>query len=125
MKKNIIKKLTCIECPKGCPLKVSLKNNRVIGVSGNQCEKGEAYAYSEIENPSRILTSSVLGIGLGLKMIPVRTDKPIPKTKTLNAMREIKKIRIKKPVKTGDVIVDNFMGLDVRLVASRGAFLLH
>ncbi len=115
----MIKQFTCIECPKGCLLSVTVDNGTVTNVSGNSCPKGEAYAKSEIENPVRILTSSVLAQGLSLKMIPVKTDKPIPKTKLFEAMSEIRKIIITQPVLHGAIIVKNFLGLGVNLVATR------
>lgn len=116
----MIKKLTCIECPKGCALTVNVENCRVTEVSGNECPRGQVYAESEIENPVRILTSTAPAIGLSLKMLPVRTDKPIPKHRMEEAAREIKKIRIRKPLRAGDIIVKNFLGLGVSLKAARG-----
>ncbi|MDP2921803.1 MAG: DUF1667 domain-containing protein [Candidatus Omnitrophota bacterium] len=118
---KVTKKLTCIECPKGCRLAVDVDNGKVVKVAGNECPKGEKYAISEIENPARILTSAVLSQGLALKMIPVRTDNPIPKSRIFEAMAEIKKIRVKKSLKTSDIIVENFMGLGVDLIATRKA----
>jgi CxxC motif-containing protein len=115
------KKLTCIECPKGCLLSIEIENCRVIKVSGNECPKGEEYAVQEIENPMRILTSVVLAEGLSMKMVPVRTDKPIPKSRIMEAMGEIKKIRLKTPVKSGSSLVENFLGLAVNLLATREA----
>lgn len=103
----------------GCALSVDIENCRVVNVTGNTCPKGKVYAISEIENPSRILTSAVLAQGLALKLIPVRTDSPIPKAKILPAMEEIKKIRINKPVSTGEIIVKNFLGLGVNLISTR------
>jgi len=113
------KKITCIECPKGCLLSVDVENCRVVKVSGQKCIKGKAYAVSEIENPMRILTSSVRAEGLDLKMAPVRTDRPIPKAGLLEAMDEIKKIRLNRPVHAGEVIVKNFSGRGTNLIATR------
>jgi len=117
----MIKRLTCIECPRGCTLSVDIENCRVVKVSGNECPKGEKYAYQEIESPMRILTSVVLAEGLSLKMVPVRTDKAIPKSKLIEAMEVVKKIRLKSPVGSGDVIVENFLNLSVNLLATRSA----
>jgi len=100
-------------------LSVDIENCRVIKVSGNKCPKGEGYAASEIENPLRILTSAVLSEDLLLKMIPVRTDKPIPKSRILDAMAEIKKLRVSRPLRVGEVIVNNFLGLGANLIATR------
>lgn len=115
----MIKRLTCIECPKGCSLSIDIENCRVVKVGGNECPKGEKYAVQEIENPLRILTSAVLAQGLSLKMVPVRTDKPIPKKRLAEAMSEVKKIRLKSPVKSGAVIIKNFLDLGVNLLATR------
>ncbi len=115
----MMKKLTCIECPKGCRLTVDVADDKVVKVAGNECPKGEGYAVFEIENPSRILTSTVSGQGLNLKMIPVRTDNPIPKSRIFDAMEEIKKIRVKRPLNAGDIIVKDFLNLGVNLIATR------
>ena len=115
----MIKRLTCIECPKSCLLSIKIENTRVAKVSGNECPKGEKYAIQEIENPMRILTSAVLTEGLSLKMVPVRTDKTIPKSKIMEAMGQIKKIRLKSPVKSGSIIADNFLNLGVNLLSTR------
>jgi len=115
MTKNII----CIECPAGCSLKLDMEGCRLVSVSGNKCPKGIRYAKSEIENPQRLLTSVVLSEGLSIKMVPVRTDKPIPKNRILEAMSEIKKIRITCAVSAGSVVVKDFLGLGVDLIATR------
>jgi CxxC motif-containing protein len=115
------KKLTCIECPIGCRLTVDIENSKAIKVTGNECPKGEVYAVSEIEIPVRILTSAVLCQGLSLKMVSVRTNKPIPKARIFEAMAEIKKIIVNRPLNADDIIVKNFMGLEVNLIATRKA----
>jgi CxxC motif-containing protein len=115
----MVKRLTCIECPKGCLLSVDIENCRVIKVAGNECPRGEKYAIQETENPMRILTSAVVAQKLYMKMVPVRTDKPIPKAKLAEAMKEIKKIRLNSPVKPGSIIVENFLGLGVNLISTR------
>ena len=115
----MIKELTCIECPVGCKLEINEEGGHVISLTGNKCEKGEAYGRQEIENPMRVLTSTVLSKNLDLKMVPVKTNKPIPKAKLMEAMDAVKKIKIDKPVKVGDVIVNNFLGFEVNLVATR------
>lgn len=117
----MIRHLTCIECPKGCGLSVDIENGKVASVKGAGCPKGVGYAIAELENPSRILTATVLAEGLGLKFVPVRTDRPIPKGELLRAAEALRKMKLVKPVKTGDIIEDDFLGLGVRLVATRTA----
>lgn len=115
----MIKTLTCIECPKGCGLSVDIENCKVKDVKGAKCPKGIGYAIAELENPTRVLTATVPAKGLGLKLVPVRTDKPIPKKDLLKAMEEIGKIRITRKLSSGDTIIEDFLGLGVKLVVTR------
>lgn len=114
------RKMICTECPKGCELSVDIgSDGAVTKVRGAKCPKGAAYAVLEVQNPVRILTATVVSEGLDVKLVPVRTNKPIPKKDIFRAMEEIKKIRVKAPVKVGDVIFGDLAGLGVKLVATR------
>jgi len=115
----MVKNMICIECPKSCALAVDIENGRVIKVQGAKCPKGPAYAALEVQDPVRTLTATVLLEGGPLKLIPVRTNKPIPKKYILKAMEEIKAVKAKSPVKAGDVIIDDLLGLGVKVVATR------
>ncbi|MHB0996165.1 MAG: DUF1667 domain-containing protein [Elusimicrobiales bacterium] len=111
--------MTCIECPQGCSLEIEADGSRVISVSGHKCKRGDRYARQEVEAPLRTLTTSVLTRGLELKMLPVRTSKPIPKDKLFEAMEAVKRITVTSPVKAGSVIATDLIGLGVDLVACR------
>lgn len=100
-------------------MSVDIENCRVVRVSGHKCPKGEDYAKTEVENPQRLLTGTVLAIGLPIKMIPVRTDKPIPKARIKEAAIELKKIKVTKTLRINDIIVPNFLGLGVNLIATK------
>lgn len=113
------KRLVCIECPAGCVLSVEVEGGRAIKTEGGRCPNAATWAAAEIENPVRILTSTVAATGLALKMVPVRTDSPISKQKISEAMAEVRKITLDRPVSGGDIIVQNFLGLGVNLVATR------
>ena len=115
----MIKKITCIECPRSCSLSIDIENCRVIKVSDSKCPKGEEYAKTEVENPLRILTGTVLTEGLSLKMVPVKTDCPIPKNKISEAAVVLKKIKLTTPLSLGSVIVADFLGLKVNLITTR------
>jgi len=115
----VVKKLICIECPAGCTLSVEIKGSRVVSVTGHTCEKGEVYAQSEIENPVRIVTSTVMTTFEVVKLLPVRTDLPIPKARIFDAMDAIRKIIVKKPLNAGDIVVANFLNLGINLIATR------
>lgn len=114
-----IKNITCIECPKGCRLSVEVENGKAVKVTGNQCAKGVGYGKSEVENPERILTSVVSAEGLQLRLVPVRTSKPIPRSKLIEAMNRIKTIRLSKPVAAGEVIEKDFIVPGTDLISTR------
>ncbi len=115
------KLVTCIECPKSCNLSIDWEGCKAVNVRGAKCPKGVLYGITEIEDPVRILTSSVLAEGLDIKMIPVRTNKPIPKKDLERAMTEIKRLRVTAPVRVGQVIDMDFLGIGVKLIATREA----
>ena len=46
------RKLTCIGCPMGCPLIVTMEAGEVISVTGNTCKRGDVYARKEVTNPT-------------------------------------------------------------------------
>jgi len=115
------KRMICIECPKGCELAVEMDGGKISKVAGAKCPKGIVYAAAEIEDPKRILTATVAADGLDIKLVPVRTDRPIPKRELTRAMGDIARIRLARPVECGDVIAENFLGLGVKLIATRSA----
>lgn len=115
----MIKQMICIECPQGCRLAVVVDNGKAGKVSGNKCPKGLCYAIAEIEHPARILTSAVAAEGISVAMVPVRTDRPIPKARLMDAMELIRSLTVTKPVKVGDVISPKILGLDANLIATR------
>ncbi|MBU1084181.1 MAG: DUF1667 domain-containing protein [Candidatus Omnitrophota bacterium] len=113
--------ITCIECPAGCSLTVNVEGSKVTGTDGAKCPKGESYAVSEIEHPARTVTSTVAGEGLTLKLIPVRTDGPVPKDRIMDVMKEIRKINVTESVRTGDKVSEDLLGLGINLIATRKA----
>lgn len=113
------KRMICIECPKGCSLGVDIEDCKVVNVRGAKCPKGIIYASAEIENPTRIFTGSVRTRTLALKMAPVRTDKPIPRRDLRRSAEAVSKIVLDRPVAAGETITENFLGLGVKLIATR------
>ena len=41
------RKLTCIVCPMGCQLNISLEDGKISSISGNRCNRGSVYAHEE------------------------------------------------------------------------------
>jgi CxxC motif-containing protein len=69
----MVKELTCIVCPKGCALKVTLEGKEILKVEGHTCRRGEVYAKDECLTPMRTLTTTAAVIGGGV--VPVKTDR--------------------------------------------------
>lgn len=113
------RKLTCINCPMGCSLVVSLDGDKVLCVSGNNCKFGDAYARKEIENPTRIVTSTVAVEGGSMKILPVKTEEGIPKEKIMECMRVLKTICVSAPVHVGDIIFENIVNTGINIVATK------
>ena len=110
-----MKELICIICPRGCHLTVDDELN----VSGNTCPRGAVYAKQELTHPTRTLTSTVRVVSNTEAMLPVKSNKPLPKEKIFDAMEVINKTCVKAPIKIGDVVIKNIFGLDVDIVATK------
>ncbi len=113
------KHFTCIVCPIGCEIDVKLNNGKIISVSGNKCPRGKEFVLQEIKNPLRVLTTTVRIENGEYAMLPVRTDRPVPKSKIFDIMREISLIRAKAPVKMYDVIARDICGTGANVIATR------
>ena len=117
------RELTCVVCPAGCRMTVTLDDGgAILKIEGNTCSRGKDYATSEVTHPVRTLTSTVTVTAPdGKKMLPVRTDKPIPKEKLFDAMAVIRNTKAASPVRTGDVLIPDFIEPGTNLIACRDA----
>lgn len=110
-----MKELTCIVCPRGCRLKVD--DNMVV--TGNACPRGEKYAINELTNPTRTITSSIRVNNRPYTLVSVKTDKPVPKDKMFDVMKEIDKLSIDAPTRIGQVVLTNILGTDANIVITK------
>ena len=112
--------LTCIGCPLGCSISVSLSNNgEVSKITGNTCKKGEEYARKGVTNPSRVVTSIVKINNGDVNMVSVKTAEDIPKGKIFDCMEALKKVTVTAPVQIGEVIIKNVCGTGVDVIATK------
>lgn len=116
-----MKNLVCILCPRGCRLSV----DDDLTVTGNFCPRGELYAKSEATDPRRTVTATCpLDLPPGdvlapARRIPVRTDGSVPKDLVPALVAELNGIRVTLPVKSGDVILRDWRGTGVSVIATR------
>lgn len=116
------KELTCVVCPAGCRITVTLDEaGKVTSVTGHTCARGKTYAESEITHPVRTLTTtvSIKNSVSGAQMLPVKTNKPISRELLFDAMHQLEGYAVNAPVKTGDVLIHDFMEPGVELVACK------
>ncbi|MCR5290476.1 MAG: DUF1667 domain-containing protein [Treponema sp.] len=112
-----MKNLICICCPRGCHLSVDENNN--FAVTGNTCKRGETYGRQEVENPQRIVTSTVTVANGAYIRCPVKTDKTIPKGLMFEAMKSLNHIQIPAPIALGQVIVANVCNTGANFIATK------
>ncbi|EYE88749.1 NAD(FAD)-dependent dehydrogenase [Fervidicella metallireducens AeB] len=116
------RELICIGCPLGCSLEVDIEHNNVVKVSGNQCKRGIDYAMKECTNPTRIITTTLEVIGGKDEMVAVKTDKDIPKDKIFDCIRVLKNIKVKAPIKIGEIIYKNILNTGANIVATSNVY---
>ncbi len=111
------KEITCITCPAGCRLEVTLQG-RSIRVRHNECKKGIEFASEEIFNPTRMFTTTIGIESKKVRRLAVRTRTPAPKNRIREMVAEVKKVKVSAPVKMGQVIIKDLLGTGVDVVAS-------
>ncbi|MCL2186048.1 MAG: DUF1667 domain-containing protein [Treponema sp.] len=122
-----MRNLTCIVCPIGCSLEVQEDDSSPdnLSVTGNRCARGVNYAREEIRSPKRVVTATCLieekfqNEHSSVRRIPVKTSSPCPKEKIPDILKDIYKIKISLPVKTGDIIIADWNGEKIDVVATR------
>lgn len=112
--------LTCIRCPKGCQVTVTLEGGEVTAVTGNGCPRGDAYARKEVTDPTRVVTTVVPVSGSAVaRMVSVKTAGDVPKAKVLDVVRALSGVSMAAPVHIGDVVLANVCGTGVDVVATK------
>ena len=110
-----MRELICINCPRGCRLKVDDDFN----VTGNFCPRGALYAKNELTHPVRTLTSTVKVQSTLERRLPVKSNEPLPKEKVFEAVKELDAVLVKTPVHIGDVVITNVAGTGVNIIATK------
>jgi CxxC motif-containing protein len=113
------RKFICITCPRGCALDVTMEGETVVKMEGNSCKRGIDYVTGELNDPRRMVTTTVRVRGGVHPLAPVYTESPIPKPRIFDLLAEIRKIELRAPVKFGDVVIENALGTGVNILASR------
>ena len=114
-----MRELTCIICPNGCQLII----DENCKVSGNMCPRGEQFAINEITDPKRSVTSTCKTVFPNIPVIAVKTDGEVKKGDVTKVIEQINKVVIDKPMKIGDVVIENVINSGVNVVLSSNALM--
>jgi CxxC motif-containing protein len=113
------KHFVCVVCPIGCEIDVVHDGSKIISMEGSKCEKSEEFVSQELIEPMRILTTTVRIQGARWPVIPVRTDKAVPKRLFPRIMRQLRRIKLQTPVNMLDVVVKDVLRTGANIVATR------
>lgn len=118
--------LICITCPLGCHLSVDRNTDGSLAVSGNRCTRGVRYANEELLSPKRMVTATArirrsagqdtLGT---IARLPVRSSAAYPKERVGELLKAIYSLEVGLPVRRGDVLIADFQGSGIDVVAAR------
>ena len=120
------RELTCINCPLGCLVTVTLDGDTITSVTGHTCPRGETYARKEVTSPTRIVTSTVRVEGGDCRAgacsrrdrVSCKTASDIPKDKIADVMRAINAASVKAPVHIGDVLIKDAAATGADVIAT-------
>ncbi|MBS6643700.1 MAG: DUF1667 domain-containing protein [Clostridiaceae bacterium] len=115
----MLKTFTCIMCPRGCEVEAECSDGRILSAEGNACPKGLDYVTRELTNPMRNIATSVLVEGGEMELASVRLSRPIPKAKIFEVMEQIKRVKVNAPVKIGQVIIPDVLGLGSDVIITK------
>jgi len=111
--------ITCINCPVGCRMTVTLDENRkVVSVQGNSCIRGRKYAEQECTLPLRMITA-VIPLENREMPLSVKTAEPVPKHLIPEVMESIREIHVSAPVSIGQVLLRDVCHTGVDIIATR------
>jgi len=116
-------KIICIGCPMACETTLKVNDEgEVVKVTGYKCKEGRQYVLEEHRSPVRVFTSTVLSENSSQPLLPVRTNRPILKTKLKEAARALVRVTVKTPVRVGQIILPNLLNTGADVVATDDLF---
>ncbi len=110
--------ITCINCPVGCRMQVTVENGKVVSVTGNSCKRGHDYALQECVSPQRMVTA-VVTVANRKTPVSVKTRAPIPKASIFDCMARLSGLTLNAPIRMGDVVCPDVCGTGVDVIATK------
>lgn len=111
--------IICVACPKGCTLQVKHEGKDVLEVIGAGCRRGKEYAICELQDPRRMVASTVKVRGGLHPLVPVYTREAFPKPLIPQLAQELRKVEVNAPVNIEQVVLENALNTGIDIIASR------
>lgn len=115
----VTQEMICITCPMGCRLKITSEGSALLQVDGHGCKRGPKFAKEELSDPRRMVATTVRVRGAIHPLAPVYTEKPFPKPRIFDLLRQVRGLEIEAPVVMNQVVLENALGEGINLIASR------
>lgn len=112
-----MREMVCIVCPRGCTMKLE-GSGESLTVTGNFCKRGAQFAVSEMTAPTRTICTTVRTVFPSVPVLPVRVSAEIPKDKIFEVMRAVNEAVVETPVRRGEAVIQNVLGLGVDIIAT-------
>lgn len=112
------KKIICTTCPNGCEITADYTDRDDFTIEGNRCKRGYEFTLNECFEPKRMFTGSVRLKGASRKMLPLRSNAPVPKELLMDISESIRDMEVSTPISSHQVIVKDVLGTGVDLISS-------
>lgn len=113
------KHFVCVVCPIGCEIDVVHEGGKIISMEGNKCEKSVEFVSQELIEPMRILTTTVRIQGSRWPVVPVRTDRAVPKRLFPRIMKRLRLVELQAPVNMLDMVLRDILRTGANIIATR------
>ena len=111
--------IICVACPKGCTLQVKHEGGEPLEIIGAGCRRGMDYAICELQDPRRMVASTVRVKGGLHPLVPVYTREGFPKPLIPQLAKELRRVEVPAPVKIEQVVLADALGTGIDIIASR------
>ena len=113
------KHFVCVVCPIGCEIDVVHEGSTIVSMEGNKCEKSVEFVSQELIEPMRILTTTVRIQGSRWPVVPVRTDRAVPRRLFPRIMKRLRLVELQAPVNMLDVVLRDILRTGANIIATR------
>ena len=111
--------IICVACPKGCPLHIKHEGHDVLEIIGAGCQRGKEYAICELQDPRRMVASTVKVQGGLHPLVPVYTKDAFPKPMIPQLAQTLREVELTAPVRLNQVVLKDALGTGIDIIASR------